>query len=378
MSEFHPTKVTRPRPRLTLRKVLNFWPLLIWAGVAVGAVMLNNSDPSASFSHIGGVVDVTTESIVPLEDGTIKEVKIRTGEVVKIGQPIVELDSREIDDKIGILKKKIDAHKANRIQDLQIDLNRLSSETRDIQRRLSGEEAELKSVKEELEDLLKISKTSPIYPQIAPIIGKDQRLVASLTATTALYPKQLKEIDDSKAFITKTITETEKGEGSANPEDQIDQLELRTLEARKERLTLKSQHEGVVERTGKEVGEYVKTGETIARVVAKASTITGFVPQDQIPRLEDMLQTGRPVYLCSNFNHTTSYAAKIVGLAPKMTSAPDSTSAVPGRKIHGQEVTIEFPSDCPFKPGQAVAIYIIKPGEISFLRRIFGDPDIHQ
>ena len=105
MSEFHPNRVRPPRPRYTLRRALGAWPLLVWLGVIAMAFWAYNK--GVKFTRMNGLVDPITEAVAADEDSRIAKILVRTGDKVKKGDPVVELDTAVLDAQISKLQAAI-------------------------------------------------------------------------------------------------------------------------------------------------------------------------------------------------------------------------------------------------------------------------------
>ena len=151
MSEFHPNRVRPHRPRLTARRLLNFWPLLVWIGVLGMAYWAYNK--GVKFTRMNGLVDPIQEAVAADEDSRILKILVKTGSPGQKGRPVVELDTGVLDAQIGKLEAAIKSDLEDRLLSHELDLARLKSERREILRDKASDEGELSAVQGQLDRL---------------------------------------------------------------------------------------------------------------------------------------------------------------------------------------------------------------------------------
>lgn len=375
MSEFHPNRVRPHRPRLTLRRLLNFWPLLVWVGVLGMAFWAYNK--GVRFTRMNGLVDPIQEAVAADEDSRILEILVKTGTPVKKGDPLVRLDTSILDAQIGKLVAAIRADVEDRLLSHELDLQRLKSEQREILRDQASDDGELAAVQGQLDSLQQLidRQQAPQAQQqmriaLAESLGDASKDASRLRATTALYPGQLDEV---KLDIDRLQGEIDKyRQAMVNPEELAaangDLSDLQELRVLRDRGTLLSGHDGTVDRVERDNGEFVLKGETILRVVAYPEVIRVLLLNDQLGQV----QIGNTVWVSSIVDRYKYYQTKILKMSPRVTNGPNATSPLPNQVVHGQEIIAEYPKDSGFLPGQPVIVHLDEPGKIPLLTRFFG------
>jgi multidrug resistance efflux pump len=388
MSEYHPSKVRRPG--LTTRKILNHWPLLVW--VAIFLFSLWAYRVGVRFERVNAAVDMITETVVPLEDGIVREIFVRNGDLVKPGDKLAQIDTSKIDDDIERLKLRLKAKLQDNVRDAKQAMFRPSEEMRDLQRREVEDAAELESIIALIARTASIPSAPAGATSTAPSLfggmvgstidleGKKKRLEASL----ALYKKQSEQVQAQLDLLQAVVKQADDQQKHADIDnmkatsatDLEDLLELRALLARRELFTIRAATTGYVERNGKTPGEYLKKTEPLLSIVAKAKTITGFLPQDQ----QALIHDGMTVWVASTQKSQEFFQTTILNISSRISVVPDRSSPLPNKRLRGEEFTVALPEAkdnggiaCSFKAGEAVVIYFNKPKETPFLTKMFGE-----
>jgi multidrug resistance efflux pump len=372
MSEFHPNRVRPPRPRFTLRRALAFWPALVWLGVLAMAYWAYNK--GVKFTRMNGLVDPITEAVAADEDSRISKILVRTGTKVKRNDKIVELDTGILDAQISKLEAAIRADLEDRLLSHELDLARLKAERRELTRDQAADAGELGAVQAHLEGLQAAIKARPAMEgPLAEAVGDASRDAARLKATEEIYPTQLKEVgvdikrlEDEVAKIRSVMEDPDKLESMASANgDLSDLIELRVL---KDRSTLRSGHDGTVDRVERDEGEFILKGDTILRIVADPEVIRVLLPNDQLGHVK----VGDTVWASSIVDRYNYFETTIINMSPRVTNAPNTTSPLPNQILHGQEIIVKYPPKSGFVPGQPVIIHIEEPGTIPLVTRVFG------
>lgn len=369
MSEFHPNRVRPHRPRLTARRLLNFWPLLVW--IAVLGMAYWAYSKGVKFTRMNGLVDPIQEAVAADEDSRILEILVNTGSVVKKGDPVVKLDTGIIDAQIKKLEAAIKSDLQDRLLSHELDLARLKSERREILRDKASDEGELSAVQGQLDRLNSVIKQQPnMLAPLSEALGEANKDVSRLTATTQLYPDQVKELQDD---IDRLEKEVEKLRQAMNDPESLaaangDLSELQELRVLRDRGTLLSGHDGIVDRVERDNGEFVLKGETILRIVAYPETIRVLLPNDQL----DQIKVNDTVWVSSITDRYRYFKTEIINMSPRVTNAPNTASPLPNQVVHGKEIIARFPKDSGFIPGQPVILHTEEPGSVPLITRIFG------
>ena len=369
MSEFHPNRVRPLRPRFTLRRLINFWPLLVWLGVLGMAYWAYKK--GVHFTRMNGLVDPITEAVAADEDSRIKEILVTTGTPVKKGDKLVVLDTGIIDAQIEKLQAAIRADLEDRLLSHELDLARLKSERREILQNKAADEGELEAVEDTFETLSKMIEANPnLQAPLSEAMGDAKRDRSRLKATTELYPDQLEELGEDIERLEKEVQKIR--EAKDDPERLAaangDLSELQELRVLKSRSTLYSAHDGNVDRIERDDGEFILKGDTILRITAHPKHIRVLLPNDQL----GTVKKGDPVWVSSITDKYRYFKTKIINTSPRVTNAPNTTSPLPNQILHGQEIIAEYPPESGFLPGQPVILHTEEPGQVPFLTRLFG------
>ena len=146
MSEFHPnrTKQVRTRPKLTARRILEAWPILVWLAIGIIAFMVYRS--GVVFVRMNGAVDVYQENVTPQNDGRLMEIKAKRGDFVKPGDIVAIMDSSDFKLEMDSLQRDIVADRTGDIRDYDSELIKLDSEMRELQTQDAEDSAIIKSL----------------------------------------------------------------------------------------------------------------------------------------------------------------------------------------------------------------------------------------
>jgi multidrug resistance efflux pump len=282
------------------------------------------------------------------------------------------------------------------IREYDQEILKLESELRKIDVESAEDEATIKGLENFLKDYDARVKGSsdPVFRRLADESAEEKRLdVAKSRARVAANTVNRGQVEDSvnrakgvreqlqkeADTVAKVSIETEEmlKTGALRADEQQRFIELRTMISLCELRTTKG---GVVDRVGKEKGEYVKAGDGVLKVVGEPEHIVCFLPQDQ----SDDLTEGQKVWVVSTSDRRKIFESTVEGISPRINNLPDSSSPIPNRRIHGRDVMIHYPpaalptAESPgykLLSGQTVVIHTTKPGEVPLLDRIFPNDD---
>ena len=397
MSEFHPNRTTqvRTRPKLTTRRILECWPLLVWIAIAAVAVYLYRG--GVIFVRMNGAVDVYQENITPVNEGRLLEIKVVRGKKYPPGTVLAVMDSSKYRLDLESLKRGIISDRLKDIRDFDSDLIKLESELRKIQ----TEDAEDTAVIKALEALVDASeKPRPgISPDLQRALDNDpdklrskmelakskgrNALNAQQSSSVSEQINRIKTLRDTLQKEADLITKADVGsdavtKANALRDDELQKfIELRT---KIEQCQLITPHGGTVDRIGKEVGEFVKPGDGVLKIVGDPEQVVCFLPQDQA----NDLKIGRKVWVANTSDKGMIFESEVTGISPRINNLADATSPLPNRRVHGRDILVKYPDDAkpsasgePFKllPGQTVIIHLEKPGEVPWINRLFHNDD---
>jgi hypothetical protein len=379
MSYNHPNQLTKPKGRtLALRRVTNFWPLLVWLGAIGVAYWAYNQ--GVVFRRLNGAVDVYQENVSPKEDGNFDRLAegIFRGAHVKQDQIVAYMRHDELDEKINILKHEIDTRRTERVRNYDEDLLRIDSDLREIEGDLATSKAEQAACQLEIDTITKrVSTFAPNAAQadkeamISQFAAEYRIKLAKSKALAEVRKIDKDEVknerDRMKQERDALVAQTDvKMYAERNQAAQLAQLELRT-----QRLTLKAARGGIVDLILKEPGEYVKQGEGILKIVGQPTQIVGFLAQDQLQNIAE----GKTVYITSTKDRKQIFKSKVNFMAPRMNSVRDVSTGAAASRLFGRDIICEYPKDSTLLPGQTVIIWLDPPGDVPWINKLLNNDD---
>lgn len=385
--------------RFHVRRILHFWPLLVWVAVLFTGIWAYQQ--GVVFRRMNGAVDVYQENVSPTEDGTFQGLAdgVERGRRVVKDQPIAFMSTVAIDAEIRAVKTEIEIERQDRLREFDQELRKMEAELRKIDADYQGALAEAKSYKEAADAILSRQKAAfEAMKKQLPNLGGDMppdetaakylAEISKLNAQAGVWKEQMakaqKEYDllSGERLALEKLS-IEKDEDLLKIAGHSQAVDYQDLQAKRQRMVLKATTSGIVDRILKEPGEYVKTGEGILKIVADPTQIIGFLPEDQLSQIHP----GKTVWITPSHNRTTSYESKILFLAPRMNSLPDSTSPLPNKMLHGRDIICEYPKSAivangpdgqtqySLLSGQTVIIHIERPGNVPLINQIFRNDD---
>ncbi len=398
MSEFHQNRVApvRTKPKLTSRRIVECWPLLIW--VAMGLLAFYIYKGGTQFTRMNGAVDVYQENVTPIHDGRLKEIKVHRGQRVAPNTVVAVMDTAPILQDLETLRRKVIADRTSDIHDYDLQIIKLDADLREVETEIATDNA----VIDELGKILAAAA--------APGTAKDpalQRLLSTQTDSvrnqvelakaknrSAYNDKHLAAINDAmtrlkttRDTLTKQATEVAKLDLAAEdvakstlltPEEQQEYIALKTKLGQCE---LRAYHGGIVDRVDKEVGEYVPVGGGVLKIVGDPENLIAFLPQDQANKLE----LGQKVWVTSTSDlEGRVYESVVTDVSPRINNLTDATSPLPHQRVHGRDVIVKYPTEASVNgkflllPGQTIIVQTERPGSIPILNRIFPNDDANK
>ena len=397
MSEFHPnrTKQVRTRPKLTARRVLEAWPVLVW--IAIGAAAYFIYRGGVVFVRMNGAVDVYQENITPINEGRLLEIKVKRGDKVPPGTIVAVMDQAPYKLELDSLKREIVADRRDDINDYDLELYKLESDLRDIQTAEAEDTATISELKDVVEGTGQ-SRTSA-SPELQRILNASTDTLrakvdlAKAKARSALTAQHLSQIGEAIKNTKSVRTKLEQEAALlAKPDVTFEEItKAAALRADEEKLytelktkidlcQLITPHGGTVDRLDKEPGEFVDIGEGVLKIVGDPEQVVCFLPQDQV----NDLTMGKKVWIASTSDKSLIFESIVTGISPRINNLADATSPLPNRRVHGRDIVVQYPVDAkpgapgePFKllPGQTVIVHLEKPGQVPWIDRLFHNDD---
>lgn len=375
----HPNKVVLRKGRSrSLRKIFNLWPLVAWVGAIFLAIWAYKQ--GVVFRRMNGAVDVYQENVSPIEDGNLEKLGdgIFRGAPVKEGQIVAYMRSTQLDEQILMVKHEIETSRVERLRDYASDILKIESELREIEGDLASAQAEAEATQKEIDGMVdrmkKMGLTSEAQQMAitGPMVSDFNIKIAKYSALVKVrtIDKGKVENDRDRLIQERDALANEKDLGKVAERDQA--TELAQLMQKERFLILRATRDGVIDRILKEPGEYVKAGDGVLKIVGGPSQIIGFLSQDQI----DAIKKDKEVWITPTSDRTKIYNSKVLFLAPRMNTLPDSTGPSANSRLFGRDVICEYPKESGLLPGQTVIIWIEPPGDIPILNRLIRNDDI--
>lgn len=396
MSEFHPNRTApvRTKPKLTGRRIIECWPLLVWVGMGTLAITIYKS--GAKFTRMNGAVDVYQENVTPIHEGRLKEIKVHRGQRVAPNTVVALMDPAPIQMELETLRREVIADRVSDIHDYDLQIMKLDSDLREVETEIATD----KAVIDELGKIFAAAAT--------PTGGKDPALTRLLSTQTDSVRNQvelakannraayndkhlgsineaMKRLKETRDTLTKEASEVAKLDLSSDtvakstllrPEEQQKYIELKT---KLDQCELRAYHGGIVDRVDKEVGEFVGVGGGVLKIVGDPEHIIAFLPQDQASQL----QVGQKVWITSTSDlQGKPFTSEVEDVSPRINNLSDATSPLPNQRVHGRDVIVKYPSSASAKdgkflllPGQTVIVQTEEPGGVPILNQIFPNDD---
>jgi multidrug resistance efflux pump len=395
MSEFHPnrTKMVR-KPQLTKRKILEMWPILVWLGMAF--IGWKTYSTGVVFSRMNGAVDVYQENITPYHDGRLLEISVSRGQRVNMGDVVARMDDSNYKADLTGLFRQVIQDRKDAIAKLHENVIRLESDLRKIEREDAEDKATVSSLKASIEAsrerlkaiLAQRGGSLPSGSAELSVLDYDKaksRSVVSIVQIESLT-KEIKILGDQSETLKAEITSLEKMDQTSDEVQKSGVLrgdELKDfveLQTKIKLCNLRATKGGIIDRIGKEVGEYAAVGEGILKIVGDPTNIVCFLPQDQM----ENIKVGQQVWAASTSDKSIIFTSTIEGISPRVNNLSDSTSPLPNQRIHGRDVIIKYPPEAlPKKPGdaygllpgQTLVIHLTHPGGVPLLDEVFHNDE---
>ena len=378
MPSDHPNALVRRKGRPnTWRRIVNLWPLLVWIGAI--AVAFWAYSQGVVFRRMNGAVDPYQENVSPLEEGYFSKLAdgIVRGSQVEANQIVAYMSDTVLEEKISILTQEIDTRRTERIRNYNDDILKIESELRDIEGDLAAAQAETDATQREIDSMVERMKALNLNTEAqrlaltGPIVSEFNIKIAKYNAVVGVRVKDKTQVENDRDRLVQERDMLAKETDPAKFAERNQAAQLAQLIKRKARLTLHAARAGTIDRILKEPGEFVKQGEGVLKIVGSPTQIIGFLAQDQI----NQISQGQKVWITPTSDRKKIFDSKVLYLAPRMNSLPDSTGPSANSRLFGRDVLCEYPPNSQLLPGQTVIIWIEPPGEVPLLNRWMSNRD---
>ena len=378
MPSDHPNALVRRKGRPnTWRRIINLWPLLVWMGAI--AVAFWAYSQGVVFRRMNGAVDPYQENVSPLEEGYFSKLAdgIVRGAHVEADQIVAYMSDTVLEEKISILTQEIDTRRSERIRNYNDDILKVESELREIEGDLAAARAETDATQREINSMVERMKTLNLNTEAqrlaltGPLVSEFNIKIAKYNAVVSVRVKDKTQVENDRDRLVQERDILAKESDPAKYAERNQAAQLAQLNQRKARLTLHASRAGTIDRILKEPGEFVKQGEGVLKIVGSPTQIIGFLAQDQI----NQISQGQKVWITPTSDRKRIFDSKVLYLAPRMNSLPDSTGPSANSRLFGRDVLCEYPPNSQLLPGQTVIIWIEPPGEVPLLNQWLSNRD---
>lgn len=366
MTELRHKQSSQPKTRgLSLKRILEKWPFVIW--LAVVAIAVFTYKKSTSLNRIYGEVDTFQISISPYEDGRLEELLARIGDDISIGQPLVKMKSDKVGRDRARIMKRLEKRRVDLIDQHLVEVEILEREIQKEEIDLVGIKTENKTIANQikvLESLLKVEETSQFAPRIRSsntedVMERVSELKPDLSKNEAKLERISNKIVSLEADIQQKKDSLKKIRDAelntlANLEEKFD---LDLLDEEKKSLILKASHDGTLLSIKKEVGEYVKEGETVLDIQVRLKRVRAYMPEHRTGELEK----GEIVWVASTAVPDVFYRSEVISVGDRIKSFPFKVGRFRKKDLRGQYVLIDCPPDAALLGGQKVLVYLEEP-----------------
>lgn len=346
MSTERPTLPVPRHPRIWWSRIVWQWPILVWVGVAVLAWTLY--ERGGDYQRINGMVEVTTESVSPLETGRLIQVNVIPGQSVAAGEILAQLDTSLVDEEISRLVQAIRQDQADVERQFTTARERLNSDLRDYILEESESRKRLEIYLQEmerLEDLVDRGLASRV-----DLI--DARLeVATLENRILLYSDFKRNVEQELERLKEAENRASAFHAVSNGPE-LESSRITVLQRRRDNLSLRAQRAGVISRVRREPGEVVQAGERVVDIlIDRPRRILAFMNEtDTRPIATGDIVDAR---LATGGN---SFKAQLVALSPNIIALEDRASPLPQGLVRGRRLELVPLEPVDLTPGAGIII----------------------
>jgi multidrug resistance efflux pump len=324
---------------------------------AGGAFWLLSHGGATSSMSVRGYADSIDHPMAPLmATGRVTKVLVTVGQRVKAGDPLVQMESRELDVKLVAARSQlaqsqvaVDAAEVNarlamaRAEQLVFRTNMSASQS----------QAQLTEVRNQLTRLQKLADEQLVQAQVVEQAKiKEEKLAAGIESFK--NATRQRQAGLGRAVNEKvTIDEVEKILAPVREAIHQQESALKLAELALDETTLRSRVDGVVTMILHWEGDVVSAGTEVIRVVtARPGLVISWLPE----RLSTKISVGDPAELRGAGLFAKRFSGRVENLAPEIEEVPiraRTTSTVPA---WGRRVFIATSPDRPLVPGEALNV----------------------
>ena len=287
-------------PNFLKQKWTAYWPLMVWVGVALGAVIVNKY---AGTTHtMQGTVHKVIDSISSLETARILSIEVVAGDYVEAGDVLVQLDTTQLEAEKLMFAEQINTAKhvfqvdqltlkrqfSAAVHDAEISLREAQSlyEQNKAELDVLGVEVERLNelLKKRLVDATTVADTRAREAVVRKLVELGPDSIASLKSDVALAKSQLEETEeqlraamegDDKLLLAKHRSGSE-----------LQRSAIGLIESRKEAYTIRAKHAGVIAEIIQQPGDVALEGiPALIMIVDAPLRVVGFLPEGNLQEI---------------------------------------------------------------------------------------------
>lgn len=348
-----------PRKQLKRHHILGKWPLAIWAGVLLLALLVHFG--FVRETPAGGEVESLLHVLETNEDAVVSSLAVSRWETVEAGQELARLSSPELEQSLA----EVDAALARRQRELQdrlrLEIVTLQSSLKESGIEIEGLSREQKVLGEQLASLKGPAAADGSNPLASRfLINSEVALdLAELNSDLIKAESKLAKETVNQERITAELAQREeelRSLGTASPDELAtpeEAAEKQGLESRIASLVIKAPVAGSVSALHHSLGERIGSGKPLLEIVEPPRWIIVEVPAERF----SSLAVGTPIWIRRSEDPGTVFETKVARMSPVIRDGGGR------KKDRMREIFVECPSQGGFFAGQKVQACFDNPAD---------------
>lgn len=367
--------------------------IAIWAALAVAAAAFLYQRNGSSDAV--GIVTAREHNITHATGGTLAEVLVHEGSVVKRGEVIARLDTKGMELNIAAARAALE-HAGSSVGAATVDIDRSSFEAqRSLRREVEDLQSELVAARASMQR--DAAELKGLEAELARerealadhLVRGDRAADLALRVYTARqtltdWPRRLQSIDSRLAAARQTLArwtaehaqfagQRSRVERLKPLQDEISQrqVDLAVSEQDRERAAIRAPADGVVIALRLRAGDVLRGGDPVAVLVEQpAATLVGYADE----RSADKLAAGMTVQVRRRTSTLDSEAPAVNGRVATVSGVvtmrpqrlwPNAQFAQWGREVH-----VNLSAGAPLMPGELVDLHFVGDNRPAWLVRL--------
>jgi multidrug resistance efflux pump len=347
-----------PRKQLKRHHILGKWPLVIWGGVLLLALLVHFG--FVRETPAGGEVESLLHVLETNEDAVVASLAVSKWETVEAGQELARLSAPGLEQSLAEVEAAL-ARRHRELEDrLRLEIENLKSSLKESEIESEGLAREQKILAEQVASLKGPAAADGSAPIASRFLINSAVAVdlAELNSDLIKAESKLAKETVSRERITAELAQREEelralqaaGPGElATPEEAA---EKQGLESRIAALVIKAPVAGSVSALHRSLGERIGSEKPLLEIVEPPRWILVEVPAERF----STLAVGAPIWIRRSEDPGTVFETKIARMSPVIRDG--------GRKRDRlREIFVECPSQGGFFAGQKVQAFFDNPAD---------------